>query len=645
MCLPKMPDAGHRLTASGPSLPACASSVAMARAIGRIVACCVVVLSSGVTEAAERPRSVLMIEQSDGIGPFYVSIFSGLRSTLNGEASAPITLYTEHLDLGRFSGEAYEASLKRHLQAKYTGRPIGVVVAMGGGALDFALRHRLSLWPETPIVFAFTDDASIKALSLPDNITGKTLRVQLKDMVSAAQQVVPDLAHVAIVGDSLDTQPPFRRFVEEIPIIARQLDVIDLTGLPMVDVRKRIAALPERTAILYTAIYSDGKGTYFTPAEALPMIAEVANRPIIASVESYIGRGAVGGYVSVAATIGSEAARTALAIIDGRPASTIPISEGSPPRPVFDWRQLQRWGVDERRLPKDSEIRYRVLPIWRQYPLQTASIVAILLFQSGLIAALLYQYRRRRRAEVEARAHLNALAHVNRYAIAGELSASIAHQLNQPLGAVLANAEAAELLLQSPAPDIREIKEILVDIKRDNLRASGVIAGLRRLLKKADAEMLDVDLNQIVDEVFRFVAVQASEAQVDLVRILEPALRVRGDAIQLQQVVLNLMINAIEAVREAPAGQRTVIGQTRRIDTSTAEISIADTGPGIAEENIKRIFEPFYSTKQHGMGMGLSIARTIVERHGGWIRAENREGGGSLFCVGLPLLGSGKEAS
>ena len=586
-----------------------------------------------------------MLEQSDGVGPFYVSIFSGLRSTLNAESTTPLTLYLEHLDVSRFSGEAYEESLARHLLTKYQDRPIDVIVAIGGGALDFALRHRQSLWPDTPVVFAFVDAASIGKLHLPDGVTGKTLDLRLAEMVSAAERVVPGLEHLAIVGDRLEEQASFRRFVEEMPALAQRYDIIDLTGLPMEELRKRVATLPDRTAILYTAIYSDGKGTYFVPAEALSMFADLANAPIIASVESYIGRGAIGGNVTLAATMGEEAARTALEIIDGRPVSAIPVTEGSPSRPVFDWRQLRRWNVTESRLPKASEIRYRQLSVWQQYPLQIAGIAAVVLFQSGLIAALLLEYGRRRRAELEARARQSELARANRYAIAGELSASIAHQLNQPLGAVLANTETAELLLKSPEPNIGEIQEILADIRRDNLRASDVIAGLRRLLRKGDSEMRDVDLNQVVAEAFRFVAVQAKAAHVDLLPLLDPLpLRVHGDAIQLQQVVLNLVINAIEAIREAPEGRRTIVGRTSRSGATTAEISIADSGQGVAEADLKRIFEPFYSTKQQGMGMGLSIARTIVERHGGSIRAENSEGG-SLFRVELPLAPIHSEAA
>jgi C4-dicarboxylate-specific signal transduction histidine kinase len=229
------------------------------------------------------------------------------------------------------------------------------------------------------------------------------------------------------------------------------------------------------------------------------------------------------------------------------------------------------------------------------------------------------------------------LAHMNRRATAGELSASIAHELNQPLGAILSNTETAEMLLGSPSPNLEEIKEILADIKRDDQRAEEVIVRLRRLLQKAPLESRAVDINQIIREVFNFLSVQARAAGVTLDMDLDSKpLAVRGDPIQLQQVVLNLVMNGIEAVTSTSKGKRQIIGQTRRPDRSSVEVAIADSGAGIPPEKLEHVFDPFFTTKGDGMGMGLSIARTIVEAHGGRIWAANQSGG-AVFRVSLPF--------
>lgn len=587
-------------------------------------------------ETSSHARSILVLEQSDVRGPFYSTIFDSMRTTVNAAAPAT-TLYVENLDLSRFSGAPYEKAVETFLTDKYRDKPISVVVAVGSAALEFALRWRDELWPGTPIVFAFVDETKAASLDLPPDVTGRTTRLRLRDMVSVARAIVPGLKQAVLVGDRLETQTAFSSFAAELPSVSAALGVVDLTGIPMADLRERLASLPADSAILYTAIYSDGRGTYFPPAIALQMIAEVANRPIVAPVETYIGRGAVGGLVVLPSIVGTEAAQLALRILDGEDPAAIPVQLGESLKPVFDWPALEKWQVDQSHLPAGSEIRNQILPIWTQYPRQTAAVALVVVVQSGLIATLLSEHRRRRRAEVEGLKRANELAHLNRQATAGELSAAIAHEVNQPLGAILSNTETAELLLQAPDPDLREIQEILADIKRDNQRASDVVARTRRLLKKAPATVVDVDLNEVVRQAFDFVAGQAASSKIRIETRLSPTpIVVRGDPIQLQQVVLILVINSMDALHDKAEGQRAIVGRVRQLDSTGCEVTVTDTGPGIPLENLRDVFDPFFTTKSHGMGMGLSIARTIVEMHGGRMAVANPSAGGAAFSFSLP---------
>jgi C4-dicarboxylate-specific signal transduction histidine kinase len=290
-------------------------------------------------------------------------------------------------------------------------------------------------------------------------------------------------------------------------------------------------------------------------------------------------------------------------------------------------------------LPSGSEIRFRDPTMWEQYRWQVLTTATVLLAQTALIFGLAYEHRRRRRAEVEARQRMSELAHVNRQATAGELSASIAHELNQPLGAILANVEFLELMVEPNMTEVNmtEVKEVLADIKRDDVRAAEVIRRLRAFLKGTASQRESFDLNETTSEAFDLISVQAHEQNVVLSRVLAPdSLRVTGDRIQLQQVILNLILNGIEAVAEPTNGKRYVVGHTGRSQNGSVEISVSDSGPGIPPDKLGHVFEPFFTTKQQGMGIGLSIARTIVKAHGGRIWAENQTTGGAIFRVNLP---------
>jgi signal transduction histidine kinase len=300
--------------------------------------------------------------------------------------------------------------------------------------------------------------------------------------------------------------------------------------------------------------------------------------------------------------------------------------------------QPQHWSVAASQLPAGSEIRFRTLTIWEQYRWQSLTALAIIIVQGFLITALLYEHQRRRMAEVEARRRMSELSHLNRRATAGEMTAAIAHELNQPLAAIMSNAEAAAYLLKTSSPDLQEVADILADIRRDDERASEVIRRLRRLLKRTDFEVQDIDINQTVRDVFRFLSVQALIRDVRLETDLSAvSLKVRGDRVQLEQVILNLAVNAIDAVSDQPKEKRRVSGQTKTVNGKSALVSIIDFGHGIPAERLAQVFDPFFTTKEQGMGIGLSIARSIVETHKGRIWAERGPAGGTTFHVSLPL--------
>jgi signal transduction histidine kinase len=242
-----------------------------------------------------------------------------------------------------------------------------------------------------------------------------------------------------------------------------------------------------------------------------------------------------------------------------------------------------------------------------------------------------------KQAEAELLQLRQQLAHSGRVSMMGQLASALAHELNQPLGAILRNAEAAELFLQAPHPDLLELQAIIGDIRRDDQRATQVIDRLRSLLKRQDIDLVPLHIPGLLDEVFALSRADGLARGIRLETRSAPEVPViRGDRVHLQQVLLNLIINAMDAFHGLEREEKVVtVAALRQVD-GAVDIRVSDNASGLPEQKPSAIFEPFFTTKAHGMGMGLPISKSIVEAHGGTLCASNGENGGAVFSIRLP---------
>ena len=255
-----------------------------------------------------------------------------------------------------------------------------------------------------------------------------------------------------------------------------------------------------------------------------------------------------------------------------------------------------------------------------------------------LMRGVLLDTSARHRFELELDELRGQLAHVGRVSMMGQLASALAHELSQPLGAILRNAEAAELFLQHDQPDLDELRAILVDIRMDDQRAGDVIERLRALLKRRSLEARALAVSDLLAHCEALTRADAIARHVVLEFEVAPGQpTVMGDQVHLQQVLLNLLVNAMDGVEEAPAEQQRVVVRAHRNDTGAVEVSVSDRGRGIPPDQLELVFDPFFTTKENGMGMGLAISRTIIEAHGGRIWAENNADCGATFRFTLPV--------
>jgi signal transduction histidine kinase len=225
------------------------------------------------------------------------------------------------------------------------------------------------------------------------------------------------------------------------------------------------------------------------------------------------------------------------------------------------------------------------------------------------------------------------LVHVGRVTALGQLASALAHELSQPLGAILRNAEAAELHLNSPSPDLTELHAIVCDIQKDDRRAGNVIERMRALIKRRTLEMNPLAMDELVEGVISLVHSDAKARRVTLDYVVAPGLPlVLGDRVHLSQVLLNLIINGMDAMQASQPDSKRVVIEARCREQGKVEVAVTDSGAGVPPEIFNKVFDPFYTTKPGGLGMGLPISRTIIEAHGGRLWAErSAEGTGATF--------------
>jgi signal transduction histidine kinase len=582
--------------------------------------------------AAESRRVMLLHSFGRDFKP-WSEYAKSIRSELVRQSPWPLDIVEHSLITARFSNESPEAPFVEYLRAQYTEHPLDLIVSIGAPAAAFVQRHRQRLFATTPMVFTAVDQRRVQYSSLSANDAVVALRINYLSAFENILQVLPDTKDVVVVVGSSPIEKFWKEAIgKEVEPLANRIKLSWTDELSFEALLKRASALPPHTAIFWELMIVDAAGVVHEGDEPLRRLHAVANAPIFSYDESFFGNAIVGGPLLLAADTGRLTAAAAIRILNGeKPGEIRTLVQFA--SPVFDWRELQRWGISESRLPPGSEIMFRNPTTWEQYRAYILAVIAAILIQSALIFWLFYEHWRRQRAEILARNTMSELTHVNRVATVGQLSASIAHEVNQPLAAMLANAEGALRWLQKA--NIEEVRESLKNIVSDGFRASDIIKNLRAMFKHDVQEKTPVDIIKLVSSVLALVVIDLQKYDIELQTQLDEHIpQVLGNQVQLQQVILNLVMNAIEAMSSSQT--RVLRITTELSQSSTVHVSIEDSGTGIKPSDVARVFKPMFTTKARGMGMGLSICQSIMENHDGRIWVSPGTNGGSIFQFELP---------
>ena len=597
-------------------------------------------LFGALEPAMAEPHRVLLLHSYGQHFHPWSAVAARLREELTRQSPNPIDLYEASLETARFSQHLDEAPIVDYLRTLFRHKNLELVVAIGAPAARFFQRYRAQFFPSTPLLITAADQSTLSEAALTTNDATVTSLLELPKLIENILQLLPDTRNIFfVIGAS-----PLERFWVEAMRQAFQPFTNRVTfrwfnDLSTDEMIRQAASLPPHSAIFYASVRVDVLGVPNEEDRDLTRLRGVANAPIFSYLDSNFGHGIVGGPVISTQDLGRKAAEVAVRILGGETAGNFRIPPVRLGVPTYDWRELQHWNISEERLPVGSIVQFREPTAWERYHWQFTSVFVALLIQSAMLAWLLIERYGRRSAQLESRRRLSQVIHLNRSAEVGALSASFAHELSQPLAAIMVNVDSAEALLGASSQNDGHLRSVLADTRDAAQHAIDVIQQLRKLLKRgSETELEDFDLSEVIAGAVHILRPEATKRKVRLqANGIRGPLPVRAGRTHLLQVMLNLANNGMDAMSDAASVERRMTIQTTMVDESLVEVSVSDSGPGIPEDQLGAVFDTFYTTKKQGTGLGLSIARTIVESYGGKIWAENGISGGAVLRFTMPL--------
>ena len=596
----------------------------------------VLLLGAASSDAQSPVRHVLVLQSFDR-GNLIIDAFTGhFRVELDQRAGTPVNVVQVVVGPTGFVS-APEREVVDYTRAIFAGRPKpDIIMTVGGPASVFARTYRQQLFPDTPLLFTAVDERFLRDAPLGEKETAVAVVNDYPRLVEEILQLLPQTRQVFVVaGSGLLSKFWRRELDEEFRRFQGRLTFVWSEELSLPEIVRRCASLPRDSAIFYLTFGTDAQGGAYADERVLAELHATANVPLFGMQSVYLGSGVVGGTMMSIDNLARNAADVAVRLLNGAPPRSINVPPQSPGQPVFDWRELQRWNIAESRLPAGSIVRYRSPTLWQEYRLTVLSATGALVIQSLLIVGLLYQRRARQRAEIDSRRSLALAADASRRETMSALTSSITHDLSQPLTAIMHNAQALQWMVAAKSATSEALEEILSDITAQNLRATQIIDRHRTMLRSRQMDQQPIDLRAVVNESLALVAHDVRARQIEAaVELPSDPCVVSGDQVLLQQVLMNLLLNAMDAMADTPPARRRVTIRSE-VRADDVELSVRDTGTGLPSHINGTLFTPFVTTKSNGIGIGLTIARSIVDAHGGTIEAHNNPEGGATFTVTL----------
>ncbi|MBE0571039.1 MAG: HAMP domain-containing histidine kinase [Ignavibacteriaceae bacterium] len=598
----------------------------------------------------KQTKTILIIFGLAPNQPAYIPLLKGIREKLDEEFYENYNFHMEYLNLRRYENDNFPNELFESLNKKYREIHIDLLICIGINPVPtikkFAERYLLEL-PTISMDLDFSDYGFVQDMRLNNVTTIVNMNIDPAKSIAFGIKLFPETSSVYFISGVMQLDKFYlsssREWAEK-NLLDKKITYV--TDLKMQDILDKVRRLPKKSIVFVGSFSLDADSIEYNNPEAIRLISSQSNAPVFGYSDLGFGEGPIGGYIASFEKVGQFMGKAAVKILNGADPNSFKITEQDYYEYVFDWRQLKRWNLLKSDLiPAGSTIMHENISFIDRYKWIGGVVLLFLVLQTLLIANLIRLNRNQKLMTtkiIESENRYREFLHEDRSLRLGQLTASLSHELNQPLTAILSNAQAGINFINSneATPDL--LKQIFQKIVDNDKRGASILSSIRGMMKLEHREKGKVNLNDLINEVLVVIQGEANRYNTRLnSELTGKTVYVLGDRIQIQQVLLNFLLNATQSMEKIDASSREITVSST-IKDSEVIVSVSDKGEGIDEATKDKLFKPFITSKKEGTGIGLVICRSIIEDHGGKIWAENKPDGGAKFSFSLKMLEDGK---